>query len=413
MKEKIRLPELLAPAGNEEKLRAAFHFGADAVYFAGKRFGMRAAADNFDHAAYIRSLEYAQSLGKKCYLTLNTMPRTDEFAELERELDFLAENPPDAVIVADAGVFRACRKRLSGVPIHISTQGAAVNAESCLMWYELGAKRIVLARELSLAAIAEIRSRVPEELELEAFIHGAMCVSFSGRCFLSEYYTGRDANRGECTQPCRWSYRFCEEKRPDDILTCEVHPEGSYLFGSKDLCMIGHVKELIDSGLTSLKIEGRMKSAYYTAVTANAYRIALEAVRKGSEVPVQALLRELDSVSHREYDTGYFFASPQKDAKIAEKGGYIGEKSYIATVESYDPETHTAICRQKNKVSDKDPCEVISPGKTGRAFRAKELKNEAGEEIGSANHPQMIFSVKIPFRVFPGDLIRKATGENE
>ncbi len=401
----IPMPELLSPAGNLEKMEAAFRFGADAVYLGGVRFGMRAAADNFSADVMKKAVDFAHSHGKKVYVTLNVLPRQYELHELEAYLEELQNVCPDAIIVADLGVFSLCRKRIPQIPIHISTQAATVNAESCKVWYEMGASRVVLARELSLSEIVSIRENIPANLELEAFVHGSMCVSFSGRCMLSEYYTGRDANRGECTQPCRWQYRFYEEKRPNEILTCEVYPEGSYLFGSKDLCMIEHLRELTQAGVSSFKIEGRMKSAYYTALSTNAYRIALDHMH--DEINFEPLLRELDSVSHREYCTGYYFDKEMLNSQIAPDTGYIGEKSYLCTVIEYDPNTGLAKCRQKNKFSLGDSCEFITPGKCGQPFEFTEMYDEKMHPIDSCPHPQQIFYIKTNVELHTGDLIRK------
>ena len=401
----IPKPELLSPAGNFEKMEAAFRFGADAVYLAGSRFGMRAAADNFCCEEMKKAVEYAHRLQKKVYVTLNVMPRQHELASLEAYLEELSDCKPDAVIVADLGVFMLCKKHLQGIPIHISTQAATVNAESCKAWYDMGATRVVLARELSLGEIIAIRENIPSDLELETFVHGSMCVSFSGRCMLSEYYTGRDANRGECTQPCRWQYQFYEEKRPDEVLTCEVHPEGSYLFGSKDLCMIEHLKELTQAGISSFKIEGRMKSAYYTALVTNAYRIALDSVN--CDIDFQPLLKELDSVSHREYCTGYYFDPKMQNSQFSPDSGYIGEKSFLCTVLDYDPETRLAKCKQRNKFSLGDPCEFITPGEVGKPLEFSKMYDEALDEIESCPHPQQIFYIRTNEKLKPGDLIRK------
>lgn len=388
---------------------SAFHFGADAVYLSGKRFGMRAAADNFSSDELCRAVRFAHERNKKVYLTLNVMPRESELLDLDEYLKTTVKTAsPDALIVADLGVFSRCRALVPEIPIHISTQAATVNSYSARQWYELGASRVVLARELSLSQISAIRAAVPDDLELEVFVHGSMCVSFSGRCMLSEYYTGRDANRGECTQPCRWQYRFAEEKRPDDVLTCEVQPEGSYIFGSKDLCMIEHVKELVDAGVSSFKIEGRMKSAYYAATTANAYRIALDAVLSGSAVPEHLLMKELESVSHREYCTGYYFDPDMQSSNLASTTGYQGEKTYLAVVEGFNPQSGRYICRQKNKFSPGDACEVLTPGQVGRKFQVKALYHESGEQIASCIHPQMIFEMECDQTLCVGDLIRKS-----
>ena len=406
MSEKLRLntPELLSPAGNYEKMEAAFRFGADAVYLAGKVFGMRAAANNFSDEELEKAVSFAHSLGKKVYVTLNVMPREGEFSRLEEYLEKLGEIKPDAVIVADLGVFSLCQKKIPFIPIHISTQAATVNSYSCLKWYEMGASRIVLARELSLQEIADIRKNIPDDLELESFVHGSMCVSFSGRCMLSEFYTEKDANRGACTQPCRWEYQFHEMKRPEDILTCEIHPEGSYIFGSKDLCMIKHLDELKNAGISSFKIEGRMKSAYYTAVVTNAYRIAMD---RGEAADFPHLLEELDSVSHREYCTGYYFDPRMDSSNFASTTGYIGEKSYLCLVESYDKEKKLAKCIQKNKFSVGDPCEYITPGQIGKPIDIAEMLDEKGNVIESCPHPQQVFYIRTDEQLKSGDLLRK------
>lgn len=269
----------------------------------------------------------------------------------------------------------------------------------------MGAKRIVLARELSLRDIESIRRNIPADLELETFVHGSMCVSFSGRCMLSEYYTGRDANRGACTQPCRWQYKFHEEKRPDDVLTCEIFPEGSYLFGSKDLCMINHMKELCEAGIDSFKIEGRMKSAYYTALVTNAYRIALTELDKPQTSP-DDLLRELKAVSHREFCTGYYFDPNMVESNIASENGYIGEQSFLCTVEEVLQDGR-AVCTQNNKFHVGDICQFITPGKVGKTIRVLNMWGEDGEAIDACPHPQMKFIIEADKMLSVGDLIRK------
>lgn len=400
-------PEILSPAGNFEKLKFASLYGADAVYFAGERFGMRAMADNFTVDEIKSACDLLHRDGKKGYLTLNTMPRSSELSALEEYLEKIDSTGVDAVIVADLGVFELVRKRLQSAEIHISTQGANMNYASCRMWHDLGASRVVLARELSLEDIAEIRAKTPRELELEAFVHGAMCVSISGRCLLSEYYTGRDANRGACAQPCRWIYNFAEEKRPDDLLTAELHPEGTYIFGSKDMNLIEHIPELVSAGIDSLKIEGRMKSAYYTAVVTNAYRMALDSYFDGRELD-ERLCRELDSVSHREYCTGYFFTNPHESSNLASTSGYQREKAFLATVEEYDEATKMALCRQRNKMCRGDSVELLTPGEVGKPMTVGALYNEKRESIDSTPHAQMLFWAEMPFDVKAGDVIRGA-----
>ena len=401
------IPELLSPAGNFEKMECAFRFGADAVYLAGKRFGMRSAADNFSIPELEKAIFYAHSLGKKVYVALNVMPREGDFSDLVAYLAKLRDLSPDSVIVADLGVFSLCQRIIPRIPVHISTQAAVVNSYSCLKWYEMGARRVVLARELSLREIAEIRQNVPADLELEVFVHGSMCVSISGRCMLSEYFTGRDANRGECAQPCRWQYQFYEKTRPDDVLSCEIHPEGSYLFASKDLCMIEHLNELSEAGVSSIKIEGRMKSAYYTALVTNAYRIALN--RLGSSCDNKDLLNELNFVSHREYCTGYYFDPEMMRTNFVAENGYLGDKSYLCQVESWDPNTRLAACRQKNKFYASDPLEFITPGSCGQSLRVDQMLDEEMREISSCPHPNMLFYLKTDAVLHAGDVIRRRT----
>lgn len=409
----ISAPELLLPAGNTEKMKAALRFGADAVYLAGKRFGMRAAADNFDLCELENALKYAHSLSKKVYLTVNITPHIYEYADLERyfgELSELSEKP-DALIIADPGVFMSAKKILPNVERHISTQAGAVSDRDCTFWHEMGASRVVLARELSLAEIKEIRRNIPEALELETFVHGSMCVSFSGRCLLSEHFIGRDGNRGACAQPCRWEYNLyelSEVKRPEMRMPIEETDRGSFIMSSKDMCTIEHIPELCESGISSFKIEGRMKSAYYCAVTANSYRMAIDRYIADPEGYIfdPLLMRELESVTHREYCSGYYFDDPPRNGQLVTKGGYLCEKSYLATVLSYDPENHRATLMQKNKLCAGDACELLTPGSVGISFTADGLLDESGEPIESAPHPYQIFSIKTDIPMKEGDIVR-------
>ncbi len=407
--------EILSPAGNFEKLRAAIRYGANAVYLSGTHFGMRAAADNFTDDELRLAVGYAHERGVKLYVTVNVMPRTAEYSALEQHLLFLDSCGVDAVIIGDIGVLRLCRRVAPKLTVHISTQANCVSAEACMAFYELGASRIVLARELTLEQIKEIRSKIPAELELEAFVHGSMCISYSGRCLLSGHFTDRDANQGMCTQPCRWnykirqaSYEIVEEKRPDMPIPIIEENGETFLMSSKDMCMIEHIPELLESGLQSLKIEGRMKSAYYTAVVTNTYRMALDAYQKD---PVryaydESWKRELESVSHREYDTGYYFADCQTDRKTASGTGYLREKAFLATVLSYDSETKTALCRQKNKLTVGEDAEILQIGKIGARISVTALYDENGEAIESAPHPGMLFRLPMPFSVSEGDILR-------
>ena len=406
-------PELLAPAGNFEKLKAAVLYGADAVYLAGNAFGMRAAADNFTNEELIEAVKYAHARGVKVYVTVNTMPRTQEYAALEAYLKFLATSGADAIIVSDLGVLTLAKRVAPSLELHISTQASSVSLADVLAWRDLGAKRVVLARELTMREVSEICQGKPEDTDIECFIHGAMCVSYSGRCLLSNYYTGRDSNRGACAQPCRWNYRtleIYEEKRPEQPLPLYEDQNGTFIMSSRDMCMIEHIPELIESGITSFKIEGRMKSAYYTAVVTNAYRMAIDAYFADPEHYCfnPAWLDELCSVSHRDYATGYWFDLPSETAQTCVNTGYIREKAYIATALAYDTESGIATFIQRNKVSVLERVELISPGKVGRGFVAEEIFSEAGEPIESAPHPAMIFKVRVPFEVKEGDILRGA-----
>jgi putative protease len=406
------MTELLSPAGNFEKMKAAFLYGADAVYLAAKRFGMRAAADNFTMEELSEAAKYAHERGKKVYITMNTLPREYEYEELEKFILELASLPHkvDAAIVADAGVFALLKKLYPELELHISTQAGVVSSADCRFWYEQGAKRVVLAREISLDEIKQIRKNIPDDMEIEAFVHGSMCVSFSGRCLLSNNLVGRDANRGACAQPCRWNYTIREEKRPEMEFPIVEEREGTYIMSSKDMCMVEHMNELIEAGITSFKIEGRMKSAYYTAVVTNAYRAAIDGyMTEGNEFSLDpAWLLELDSVSHREYCTGYFFDDPMNNAQTCTVQGYLREKAYLAVVQEYDAEKGIAKCIQRNKFCAGDAVELITPGATGRRFEAAEMYNTEGEAIPSVPHPFMEFYLKVPFAVKAGDILRGA-----
>ena len=403
----IKKPEILSPAGNMEKLHAAFLYGADAVYLAGNRFGMRSAADNFTVEELYEASEYAHARGKKLYLTVNTMPHGDEYPQLGEFLKAVGGAGLDAMIVADLGVLALIRRLLPDMEIHVSTQAGIVSAETANAFVDLGAKRLVLARELTLDEIMEIRAKIPQDTQLETFVHGSMCVSYSGRCMLSNMLTGRDANRGACTQPCRWSYHLIEEKRPDVPIPIEQTDLGTFILSSRDMNTIRLVPELVRAGIDSFKIEGRMKSAYYTAVVTNAYRMALDRYIEdpdGYEFD-EALERELDSVSHREYATGYYKDTPFDATQLCTMDGYIREKAYFAIAES-DSKDGMACFKQKNKIKAGDMAELVSPGKVGRPFRVEQLYNEEGEAIEAAPHPSELFYCRVPFDVHKGDILR-------
>lgn len=412
----IKRPELLSPAGDFEKLEAAIRYGADAVYLAGKQFGMRTASGNFSDEELRSAVTFAHGKGVKIYVTVNVMPRDDEYPELEKYLGYLDGIGVDALIISDLGVFALAKKAAPNTEIHISTQASAVSAASCLAWYGMGAKRIVLARELSLEDIKKIRSALPPEVELETFIHGSMCIAYSGRCLLSEYLIGRDANHGACAQSCRWVYRpdseitmdIVEEKRPDEAIPVVESGGDTFVMSSRDMCMIEHIPELIGAGITSFKLEGRVRSAYYTAVVTNTYRMAIDSYFSDPEkyVCLDEWKRELCSVSHRQYDTGFFFTSPHERANIVDDMGYIREKAYLATATAPSDVDGFATFIQRNKLTVGEPVELLTPGRSGRPFTAEILTDPDGAAIESTPHPGQIFKLKCPFDVCPGDILR-------
>ena len=409
----MKRPEILSPAGNLEKMKAAIRYGADAVYLAGKLFGMRAAADNFSEEELYEAVAYAHERGVKVYLTLNTMPREYEYAELKSYIERLAPIGIDALIIGDIGVLMLVRELLPDMEIHISTQANAVSSQDCIAWYKLGAKRVVLARELSLEEIKAIRAAVPEDLELECFIHGSMCISYSGRCLLSGHMIGRDANRGMCAQPCRWNYtirgyEITEEKRPDCKMPIEEVNGETFIMASRDTCTIEHIPELVEAGINSFKIEGRMKSAYYTAVTANAYRMALDSYFSGNYEYDPRWYRELLSVTHRTYATGYYFSESFTDANTVSDNGYMKEKAYLAVVLKYDSTTGLALMSQRNKMKLGDKIEVITPGSVGKPLEYGELYGEDMQPIEATSHPYMSFYMKTAVALREGDIIRAA-----
>ena len=424
------MPELLSPAGNFEKLRAAVLYGADAVYCAGQMFGMRSAADNFTVEELYDAVKYVHARGKKLYLTVNTMPHVQEYPMLRKFLHDIRDAGIDAMIVADLGVFTTIREIIPDMEIHISTQTSIVSPASALAWAKMGAKRLVLARELTMDEIREIRAALPADIELEAFVHGSMCVSYSGRCLLANAFNGRDGNRGTCSQPCRWNYSIVEEKRLDQPYPIEQQEGvGTFIMSSKDMCMIEHIPELMECGIASFKIEGRMKSAYYTAVVTNAYRLAIEAYQRDPESYKfdPAWLEELESVSHREYGTGFYFDDPMQNPQLVSTCGYLREKAYFSTATDYVEEEARAIADmgvametengrlyrfiQRNKVSVGEGAELISPGRIGIPFTQTEIYAPTGESLDSTPHPSMIYWCRVPFEVREGDIMRAASGK--
>lgn len=401
------VPEVLSPAGDFECLQAAIRFGADAVYLGGTRFGMRVASTNFDDELLQKGVALAHEHGVRVYLTCNTLPTNEEIDALPEFLKSVQAAGVDAVIVTDLGVLSLVKQYIPEMEVHISTQTGVVNYRTATELYHMGAKRVVLARELSFEEIACIRDKTPPELDIEAFVHGAMCVSFSGRCLLSSYLTGRDANRGECAQPCRWGYHLMEEKRPGMYFPIEEDEKGTYVLNAKDLCMIEHIDRLVSAGITSLKIEGRAKSSYYVSVVTNAYRNAVDLYRKDPEhfkLP-QWLFDEVRKVSHRQYSTGFYFGRPEQ-GQYYETGGYVRGYDVVALVD--DCRDGVLYCTQKNKFSVGDTLELLEPRAGVRSFTVTALEDEEGTALESVPHPQMKFRLLAGFSAKAGSILRRA-----
>ncbi|MCR4594041.1 MAG: U32 family peptidase [Clostridiales bacterium] len=402
-------PEILSPAGDRERLEAALMFGADAVYLGSDAFTMRAAPQNFPAESLRDAVDLCHKKGVKVYLTVNTLPRNNEIETLPSYLQRWEACGVDAFIVADVGVLGMCKKFAPSVNVHISTQAGVVNFVTANEFYNMGASRIVTARELSLDEIAEIRAKTPEELEIECFVHGAMCVSFSGRCLLSNYLINRDANRGQCAQPCRWEYALMEKNREGQYFPIDDSKDGTYILNSKDMCMIEHIPELIKAGVSSFKIEGRAKSAYYAAVITNAYRCAVDAYMKNpsdSFKTPQWIIDECYKVSYRDYCTGFYFGAPSENAQISFEGGYIRHFDVVAAVT--DCRDGYICAEQRNKFSKGDILNTLEPGKEPVEFTADELFDADGNKIDSTPHPMMTFKIKSDLQFPAGTLLRKA-----
>lgn len=393
----VRAPEVLAPAGNLEKLKTAIAYGADAVYMSGKQFGLRTFSDNFSHEEMAEGVAYAHDHGVKCYCTVNVMAHEDDISLIDDEIRFLSEVGMDALIISDAGIFRKVRKIAPDMEIHISTQASVTNSEGCMFWYEQGAKRVVLARELTLEEIKKIRSVVPSELELECFVHGAMCVSYSGRCLLSSYFTGRSANSGSCAQPCRWGYHLVEEKRPEDQFPIVEDERGTYVLSSKDICMISHIPELIAAGISSFKIEGRIKGAFYAASVTKAYREAVDRYMQdpGSFAEDERWQALLNRTVHREFATGFYFDKPMENAQIFPEKTYHRPAFVVGVVTGYDAERGCAIVSQRNKIFQGDTLHVLMPEGYCEPIVATELWDEEMNPIDSTPHSEMVYYLKV------------------
>ena len=408
-------PELLAPAGNLEKLKMAFIYGADAVYIGGERFGLRAQAGNFTLDDIKEGVNFAHELNKKIYVTVNIMPHNEDLLGLDDYIKELQEIGVDALIVSDPGVLLIIKEVAPDMEIHLSTQANNTNYKSAEFWYNQGVKRIVLAREMSFDEIKEIIEKAPHGLEFEAFVHGAMCISYSGRCLLSNYMVGRDANRGECAHPCRYKYYLVEEKRPGQYMPVEEDEKGTYIFNSRDLSMIEHIPELVKSGIKSFKIEGRMKSSYYVATVVGAYRKAIDEYFENPESFVfdKELLEEVNKASHREFYTGFYFGKPDSKGQIYETSSYVRDYAFVGIVQDYDASTGIATIEQRNKMSQGEEIEIIGPHKKMFTQKIETMWNEDGQEISSAPHPQQILKMKMKQEVEKYDIIRRERNEDE
>ncbi|MGV8905317.1 MAG: peptidase U32 family protein [Acetobacterium sp.] len=405
----MKKPELLAPAGNFEKLKYALHYGADAVYCAGKKFGLRAKADNFDFTGLQEAVEYVHARGKKIYVALNIFAHNKDLEGLSDYVRELAALSIDGVIVADPGVFSVVREAAPEMKISVSTQANNTNWRSVAFWHAQGAKRIVLARELGLEDIKEIKAKVSADMEIETFVHGAMCISYSGRCLLSHYMTGRNSNQGDCAQPCRWKYHLVEETRPDEAFSIEDDASGSFIFNSKDLCLVNEIPSLMAAGVDSFKIEGRMKSLYYVATVVSAYRSAIDDAYENPEVKVLSdyYYKELTKVSHRNYTTGFYHGKTSSEDQNYGSSSYTRHYDFVGLVLSYDEKTGVAVIEQRNKISLGDEIEVMIPGKAFMTQKVTAMIDARGETLESTPHPQMIYHLKMDEAVSPMDILRK------
>ena len=406
--------ELLIPASSLEVLKTAVIFGADAVYIGGEAFGLRAKAKNFSMEEMKEGIEFAHAYDVKVYVTANILAHNDDLEGVREYFEELREIKPDALIIADPGVFEIAKEVCPEIERHISTQANNTNYATYNFWYRQGASRVVSARELSLKEIKEIRERIPEDLEIETFVHGAMCISYSGRCLLSNYFTGRDANQGACTHPCRWKYAVVEEKRPGEYLPVYENERGTYIFNSKDLCMIEHIPELIDAGIDSFKIEGRMKTALYVATVARTYRKAIDDYQKDPELYKKNMPWYLDQISnctYRQFTTGFFFGKPDHETQIYDNNTYIREYTYLGIVGAV--ENGLARIEQRNKFSVGETIEIMKPDGSNVEAKVLRILNEDGEEQESAPHSKQILHVELSETPAQYDLLRRQEEDKE
>ena len=406
----MRETELLIPAGSLEVLKTAVIYGADAVYIGGEAFGLRAKAKNFSNEEIKEGIAFAHEHGVNVYITANILAHNDDLPGVEAYFEELKEIKPDALIISDPGVFSIAKRILPEMEIHISTQANNTNYGTYQFWYAQGAKRVVSARELSLAEIREIREHIPEDMEIESFIHGAMCMSYSGRCLLSNFFTGRDANQGACTHPCRWKYSIVEETRPGEYMPVYENERGTYIFNSKDLCMIEHVPEMIEAGIDSFKIEGRMKTALYVATVARTYRKAIDDYKQSPELYRQNLewyKAEIGKCTYREFTTGFYFGKPDAAAHIYDNNTYVKNYTYLGTVEGADDQGYYRI-EQKNKFSVGEIIEVMKPDGRNLEVEVKAIYDEEGNAQESAPHPKQVLYLDLGMELEPYDILRRS-----
>ena len=408
MSEKNRKPELLIPASNLEVLKTAVIFGADAVYIGGEAFGLRAKAKNFSKEDMQEGIRFAHENGVKVYVTANILAHNRDLEGARAYFGELREIGPDALIISDPGMFSIARQVWPEAGIHISTQANNTNYMTYRFWWGLGAKRVVSARELTLAELAEIRSNIPDEMEIESFVHGAMCISYSGRCLLSNYFTGRDANQGACTHPCRWKYAVMEESRPGEYFPVYENERGTYIFNSGDLCMIGHIPELIDAGIDSFKVEGRMKTALYVATVARTYRKAIDDYLSGEENyrgNMDWYLHEIGKCTYRKFNTGFYFGRPTEESQIYDNSTYISEAVYLGIVDAAEENGLISI-EQRNKFCVGDEIEIMKPDGRDIAARVERILDEDGQDMESAPHAKQKLKVQLSEPAEKYDLLR-------
>ena len=405
----MRKPELLVPASSLEVLKIATVFGADAVYIGGEAFGLRAKARNFSKEEMAQGIAFAHEHGVKVYVTVNILAHNYDLAGVREYLKELKELKPDALIIADPGIFTYAKEICPEIERHISTQANNTNYETYRFWYKLGAKRVVTARELSLEEIRQIRANIPDDMEIETFIHGAMCISYSGRCLLSNFLVGRDANQGSCTHPCRWKYSIVEESRPGEYMPVYENERGTYIFNSKDLCMIEHIPELMESGIDSFKIEGRMKTALYVATVARTYRKAIDDYKKSPELYQQNMPWYLDQISnctYRQFTTGFFYGKPSDEAQIYDNNTYLKEYTYLGIVGETNEEGLYRI-EQRNKFSVGEQIEVMKPDGENIEVTVKRIVDEEGNEMESAPHPKQVLYIDLGHPLEMYDILRR------